>query len=331
MILQPSVVALEVTSAATAALVVHAARWAVAILRGWDLRSGSSGQLALERRTYLVSTILAYALAFEIVSAFLFAFTADALAPLFTGAMCAAGTLQASALGYPVLLLKVLNVVLAGVWLAVNHADALGHDYPLVRVKYAALLGLAPLVVLEAALQVVYFSGLRPEIITSCCGSGFSHEGHRGLGSELAALPAVPSAIAFFGVAGAAVIAALAVRRTGRFGGVLAALAGLSIPVALAAIVSFVSPYVYELPTHHCPFCLLQREYRFVGYPLYAALLGGGVAGLAAGAVAPFRAIPSLAAVLPPFQRRLATAAAVLLGALVVLVVVLVAVSDLRA
>jgi hypothetical protein len=329
-ILQPSVLALEVAGAATAGLVVYAAGWGLVILRGWDLRSGSSRQLALERRTFLVSTILGWALAFELASAFLFVYTADALAPLFTGAMCAAGTLQASGLGYPVLLLKLANVVLAGVWLALNHADGLGYDYPLVRVKYAALLGLAPLVVVEAALQTAYFSGLHPEIITSCCGSRFAREG-QGLGAELASLPALPTAVAFFAVAGAAVLAAIAVRRTGRFAGALGALAGLSIPVSLAAVVAFVSPYVYALPTHHCPFCLLQQEYRFVGYPLYAAILGGGVAGLAAGAIAPFRAVPSLAAALPPFQRRLATTSAVLLAAAVALAALLVAASDLHA
>lgn len=330
MILQPSVLALLVASIATAGLVVHAARWGWAILRGWDLTSGSSRQLALERRTFLVSTMLGYALAFEVVSAFLFVYTADALAPLFTGAMCAAGTLQAGSLGYPVLLLKVVNVVLAGVWLALNHADGLGHDYPLIRVKYAALLGLAPLVVVEAVLQAAYFRGLRPEIITSCCGSKFSPQGE-GIAADLAALPATPAAVAFFGVVAAAIAAALAVRRTGRGGAALAVLAGLAIPISLAAVVAFVSPYVYELPTHHCPFCLLQQEYRFVGYPLYAALLGGGVAGIAAGAVAPFRTTPSLAAALPPFQRRLATLSAALLAGLAALVALLVATSHLRA
>lgn len=329
MILQPPVLALLVASAATAGLVVHAAGWGLAILRGWDLSSGSARQLALERRTSLVSTMLGYALAFEVVSAFLFVYTADALAPLFTGAMCAAGTLQASALGYPVLLLKVANVVLAGVWLAVNHADGLGHDYPLVRVKYAALLGIAPLVVFEAVLQAAYFAALRPEVITSCCGTQFARAG-QGLAADLAALPARPTAAAFVAVTGAAVVAAAAGRRTGRPGAALAVLAGLSIPVSVAAIVAFVSPYVYELPTHHCPFCLLQREYRFVGYPLYAALLGGGVAGLAAGVLAPFRRVPSLAGALPPFQRRLATASAVLLAGLLALVALLVATSGLH-
>ena len=48
-------------------------------------------QLGLERRTYLVSTLLGFALAFQVLSLFLLVYAADAIAPQLTGAMCAAG------------------------------------------------------------------------------------------------------------------------------------------------------------------------------------------------------------------------------------------------
>jgi hypothetical protein len=127
-----------------------------------------------------------------VASIFLYVFTADALAPLFTGAMCAAGTLNAGPLGYPVLLLKLANSVLAGLWLALNHVDARGEDHPLVRPKYAFLVALTPLVVAEAGLQAAFFAGLRPEVITSCCGSLFAPSGG-GVAGELASLPAGPT------------------------------------------------------------------------------------------------------------------------------------------
>jgi hypothetical protein len=328
-ILHPSVLALVASSVAIAGLLLYAARWGLAILRGWDPGSGSALQLALERRTYLVSTILGYLLVFQLASIFLYVYTADALAPLFAGAMCAAGTLAAGPLGYPVLLLKLANAILAGLWLALNHVDARGEDYPLVRPKYAFLLALTPLVAAEAALQAGFFAALRPEVITSCCGSLFARSGG-GVAGELASLPPVPSAIAFFGTLAAAVGAGLLFHARGRGGRALAVLAALSVPVALAAVIGFLSPYVYELPTHHCPFCLLQREYGFVGYPLYAALLGGGVAGMSVGVTMPFRARPSLAGTLPPFQRRLAAVSTVLLAAVAALAAYEVATSRLR-
>ncbi|HKZ17662.1 MAG TPA: hypothetical protein VJ161_09405, partial [Geobacteraceae bacterium] len=58
-------------------------------------------------------------------------------------------------------------------------------------------------------------------------------------------------------------------------------------------------------PTHHCPFCILQQGYGYVGYPLYILLLVGTVSGLGAGLLTPFRIIPSLAATLPPLQKNL--------------------------
>jgi F0F1-type ATP synthase membrane subunit c/vacuolar-type H+-ATPase subunit K len=71
-------------------------------------------------------------------------------------------------------------------------------------------------------------------------------------------------------------------------------------------VLSFIGPYVYELPTHHCPFCLLQKEYRYVGYPLYAALLTAGVSGLGVGVLMPFKTTASLAGVIPALQKNLA-------------------------
>ena len=143
MILHPAIIALLVSSILITALVLFAFWYGVKILRFWDLRSGSSLQLDLERRTYLISTVLAYVFGFQLVSLFLLIYTADSLSTLFTGAMCAAGTFNANDYGYPLLVLKLINFLLAGLWLTINHADNRAYDYPLIRKKYAFLLLLA--------------------------------------------------------------------------------------------------------------------------------------------------------------------------------------------
>jgi len=307
-LLKPQVLSLVLASALSAGLVAYAARWGVAILLRWDLASGSARQLELERRTVLVSTLVSYALALELANLFLFVRTADGLAPLLTGAMCAAGTLGANGYGYPALVVKLLAFVLAGLWLVLNHADAQGRDFPLVRVKYQALLAMAPLVAADLWLTLAYFSLVKPAVITSCCGSLFG-AGGAGLGAELASAPAQGMALALYGVLGGALLLAGLFLRTGRGAWPLAALSAAGLPVGLAAVVSFVSPYLYELPTHHCPFCLLQREYGYLGYPLYLALLAGTVAGAGVGILQPFRGIQTLAVTLPRLQRRLAAVA----------------------
>ena len=76
--------------------------------------------------------------------------------------------------------------------------------------------------------------------------------------------------------------------------------------MSIGSIFSFISLYIYELPTHACPFCLLQKDYHYIGYPLYLTLLGGAITGIGTGALMPFKKIKSLSAILPGIQKKLA-------------------------
>lgn len=304
MILHPAILALLIGSLLTGMMLLYAASYGIIILRRWDIKSGSELQLSLERRTYLISTILSYTLAFQILSLFLFIYTADHLHTLFNGAMCAAGTLNADPFGYPLLILKIVNFLLAGVWLIINHADTRGYDYPLIKVKYAFLLLLAPLIILEAYFQFRYFLGLHADVITSCCGSLFSLD-RPGLAGDLASLPSGPMKVAFFAGMAATAVSGLYFFLRARGGYIFSLLSFCTFLVAAASLISFICLYFYELPTHHCPFCILQREYGYVGYALYLTLLGGGVAGIGTGVLMPMRNYVSLARILPVLQRKL--------------------------
>ena len=311
MIFHPAILALCASSVLIGFMVLYSAFYGVQILRGWDIESGSEQQLILERKTYLVSTLLTYLLGFELLSLFLYVFTADQLHPFFVGAMCAAGTLYVNGYGYPTLLLKVANFLLAGLWLILNHADNQGYDYPLIKKKYGLLLFLAPLILAEAFLQANYFFRLKPDIITSCCGSLFS-KGTDTLTSEVSLLPIRPMEAIFFLAMTATLFSGVVFLWKRRGGSLFSILSGATLIVSLASVLSFVSVYLYELPTHHCPFCLLQGEYGCIGYPLYLALLGGTVSGMGVGILMPFQGIRSLSRAIPSIQRRLALLSVVL-------------------
>ncbi len=45
--------------------------------------------------------------------------------------------------------------------------------------------------------------------------------------------------------------------------------------LAIITLIIFFGTYIYELPTHHCPFCMLQKEYYYIGYILYFTLFVG--------------------------------------------------------
>ena len=305
MILHPAIVALILVSLLMTGMVLYSAFFGLRIIRRWNMASGSEEQLALERRTYLISTILSYVLVFQLASLFLFIYTADILHHMFVGAMCAAGVLNVDPYGYPTLLLKIFNFILAGLWLIVNYVDTRAYDYPLIKKKYAFLLLLAPFITLEAVTQWLYFTKMIADVITSCCGSLFSSE-RTGVGADIVGIP-VKTAMAVFYLGLALTVAlGLFYRLKGRLGYLFSIMSGLFFLIACASLISFICLYFYELPTHHCPFCVLQREYGYVGYVLYAALLGGVVAGLGVGLLMPFRKIKRLAGFLPGFQRRLA-------------------------
>ncbi len=327
MIFHPAILALYVSSLLGTFLISYSSCFGLQILRRWDIRSGSETQLLLERKTYLISTILTYIFAFQLISLFLFIFTADRLHSLFVGAMCAAGTLKVNDFGYSTLVVKIAIFLLAGIWLILNHADNQGYDYPLIKKKYLLLLILAPFVLAEMILQAAYFLQLQPNIITSCCGSLFS-AGKTSFTSELASLPPGGMKILFYASMSMTGAAAVYFCRKGIGGYVFSTLSGINLLISLAALISFISLYYYELPTHHCPFCILQKEYGYIGYPLYLTLLGGALSGMGAGILMPFRNTESLLKVVPSVQRRLALTSVVLFLIFTIIVTIGIVSSD---
>ena len=87
MIFQPAIIALLLASLVCTGFLVAAVPFAVDIVHHWNIHSGSERQLQLERRTYLMSTLLAFVFATQLVSLLLFVFNADHMASMFVGAM----------------------------------------------------------------------------------------------------------------------------------------------------------------------------------------------------------------------------------------------------
>ena len=230
---------------------------------------------------------------FQLLSLFLFIYTADSLSSLFVGAMCAAGSLKVNGFGYPALILKITDFLLAGVWLIVNFTDNKASDYPLIRIKYILLIFITPFLVAETLLQGAYLLSLKPDIITSCCGTIFTTDANTVL-SGLISLPRALSQTAFYFSMAVTILLGLVFYLKGKGGYFFSISALISFLIAIIALISFISVYFYELPTHHCPFCILHPEYGYVGYLLYMTLLAGAVSGLGVGAVMPFRKIKSL-------------------------------------
>jgi hypothetical protein len=275
-LLAPGVLAVLGLDLLVLAVLASALPTAVRAAVRWEFPAATPRQLALEKRAELAAGAVSFALAFKLPALGLVLAAFDALAARVPGAMCAVGVLQAAPHGWLGLGLRVINVLLLGLWWSAHRRDLASAGWDHSQRKFGLFLVLFGGLVLEAAASLASFGGLATDRIVSCCGTLFDTAA-AGFGALLAGLPAEPLLAGLGGLLG--LMAAAAWRRWPAVFG-LASLAFL--PLALVALVAVFSPYVYELPHHRCPFCLLQLEYGGIGYLLYGLLLYACGRGLAA-------------------------------------------------
>ena len=305
MILHPGILALIIGSTCTLLMLCFAAFAGEIIQLKWNHSSSSEYQLILERRTYLISTLTHMALGIQVISTLLFIYVIDDIHLLFTGAMCATGSLNANPIGWYALVTKIFSFFVCGFWIVLNTIDQNSELYPLIKKKYRLLLGLLPLLIIDYVLQLSYFINLSPDIITSCCGSLFSTNTTSTISSISSLDPLV--AIIYFSIVSILFLAALIIKLSKDSLLPRYLISGLGVVYFFSAIISiiaFVSPYIYELPTHHCPFDMLQQPYNFIGYPLYLTLFAGTFYALLPGIFAPLHKNPSLREIVKHKERR---------------------------
>lgn len=284
MLLNSWSIALTITSIAVLFVTLVASHTAVRVIRYWNRDSDSNRQINLENETWLTSTLMEYGLGFQILSLLLLVMAADSFSAMLAGAMCATGSFLANDYGVPGLTVKLISVFFYGFWIVLHRLDISSYRYPLVRIKYYYLLCLCPLLLADISFQSLYLFKLEPDIITSCCGVIFQEPSLGGLNlsaqmaSQIATLTFFFSGIAILVLSCFLIKKGLHAKKNVR--SILYAVLALShlffFPFGLWIITNFVSPYVYSMPHHRCPFCLLHSEYFFVGYPLFV-FLGLGV------------------------------------------------------
>ena len=245
----------------------------VTLLAKWNFGSFSEEQYHLERRAYLVMTILLFAFAVKFVLLLYFVFTIDSLAVLVPGAMCAAGVISANSYGMPLLFIKLLILFAVMLWMTINSYDLKAKDYPLFGAKSWLFVLIFALSAIEIWLDYTYFMHIDLLKPVSCCSTLYGQmEGANPLPFGLNTY----TMLVLFYVLYFLDIAASMMKQN-----ILALLANLLfVVIAYYSVVYFFGTYVYELPTHKCPFCMLQKEYYYVGYLIWGTLFTGVFLGL---------------------------------------------------
>jgi len=238
----------------------------VFILRNWDEGSATSAQYSLEKRSYLVVSVVNLALVIKIFLLPFFTYTINELSHVIPGAMCGAGVISANSYGEPLLALKAFVIVTILLWLSLNKEDLNSKGFKLFKQKFRFYLFIYLLVFIEVATELLYFSNLTTLNPVSCCSSLYlSPQNENPLPFNSSVLELV---LTFYATYGLLLLSAYYKKRLPQF-----VLSLFFLYVSYYSIVYFFSAYVYQLPSHQCPYCLLQPEYRYLGYFLYSALI----------------------------------------------------------
>jgi len=245
------------------------------ILRRWDFRRVSSAQYRLEKRGYLVVLIIFFLLTAKLALLPFFAYAVDKLAVIIPGAMCGAGVINANVYGGLLLKLKIVVLFLSGLWLLVNRTDLRATDYPHFKAKLRLYLAIFGFVVVETALDFLYFANISTLTPVACCSVIFGIS--RGADALPLGLDTGSLLLVFYLLFALILVLCLA-----RYSLVSLVANAAFLFFAYHAVVGFFGTYIYALPTHKCPFCMLQKEYYFVGYLVWGSLFLGTFFGMAA-------------------------------------------------
>ena len=279
MMLTPEVLAILILNSIFLIFALVAFVLSLKIFFRWDMEATTQEQYGLEKQSYLGATIIKYIFAIKLPLFLFFVFTLDKISTLLTGAMCGAGVVDATDYGSYLLVLKLINLYLFGFWLTLHYLDIKSPNLPYTRLKFEFFMVAFLFLVVEIVLEGIMFASIDIDKMVSCCGTLYSSSTTSAIGG-IFSIDRVILLILFYGN-----FSLMAIFYKLRLF-YLFAISNLSfILVSLLSLIQFFGTYIYQLPTHHCPFCFLQSDYYYVGYLLYGLLFLGTFYGMRVGVV----------------------------------------------
>jgi hypothetical protein len=229
-------------------------------------------QYSLNKKSYLVATIIMFILALKIPLFFFFVWALDATSLLLSGAMCAAGVVGATKWGSWMFFVKILTLFSLCAWIILHRLDLKRVDYKYTKIKFFLFQGLFFLLSVEFLLQLAHFSEIPIDSPVVCCSVLFDQSTSMGNTFSQTILLGLFCATFIF----------LAISWYLKHAWLFFIASFTWFFISILSLIQFFSPYIYELPTHKCPFCILQPEYFYIGYLIYALMFLGGIGAIGA-------------------------------------------------
>jgi len=274
MLLSPEVLAILILNSIFFIFGLIALILSINIFTKWDINSTTPTQYNLEKNSFLTSTIIKYIFIIKLPLFLFFIFTLDKISGSITGAMCAAGIVDATPYGIYLLILKIINIYLFGSWLILHYLDSKYENLPFTKQKFAFFIVAFIFLSIEISLEFLMFNSLNVDKIVSCCGTLFSTTSSSYI-SNIFLIDKTALLLLFYGSFFMMLLFNFLKNKY------LFALTNfLFLIISILALISLFGTYIYELPTHHCPFCFLQGDYNYIGYFIYTFLFMGTFFGL---------------------------------------------------
>lgn len=279
MLLTPEVLTINILNLLIFIFASIAFYYSIKIVLKYDYNATTTLQYNLEKRSYLVAIIIKFIFYIKILLFIFFVFTLDNISNILPGAMCAAGVVNATVYGNYLLILKIINLYIFGYWLVLNNEDMKSEKQIYLKLKFKVYIFAYFLLILEIGLETIMFLSINPTSLVDCCGSIFSTTDGSYMARLLSTSPSI--LLSLFYAVYAFIIFAYIVKNKYLF----SLMNLLFVIIALISLISFFGTYIYELPTHHCPFCMLQKDYNYIGYFLYIFLFSGTFFGIIIGVI----------------------------------------------
>lgn len=279
MLLTPEVLTITVLNVLFLFFAIIAFYFSVKILLKYRNNATTPEQYKLEKQSYLVATIIKFIFYIKIPLFAFFIFTLDKISTILPGAMCGAGVVNATKYGTALLVLKIINLYLFAFWIVLNKEDMQSETQKYLKAKFFIFLIAFVLLALEIFLQDLMFYSIDVKSVVDCCGAIYSTTDGTYMAKLLNASPTLLLSL-FYGIF---ILMALSYIMKNKY--TFSLLNILFIIISLISLIAFFGTYIYELPTHHCPFCMLQKDYHYVGYLLYFLLFAGTFYGVTIGLI----------------------------------------------
>ena len=245
-----------------AVVLTFAAFKTVQLIKNYKPNAVTQEQYTLEKSSYLITTIIQVSLFINIFLLALFTHTLESLSEIIPGAMCAAGVVSSNGFGNPLIVLKVLIILCSLLWLRINKEDFISKGHPYFKRKYLFFLFIFLLFLIDIFLELNFFAHLSTVEPVMCCSHIYKHTPNSFSLSHTAL-------VTLFYTLYLLLLLALTLNK--RL--LSAAFSLLFLYISYLAITYFFSTYIYELPTHKCPYCILSSDYDYIGYFIYISLI----------------------------------------------------------